>query len=93
MKSHESTQEELEQIDINDWIKNHEVHKDRLTPAIIITAVVICSGLLTLSFAGFLIRELTSGNRKIPQTSYPFLIPAKIDRLRCEDAERTLLLK
>ena len=43
MKSHEITQEELEQIDINDWIKNHEVHKDRLTPAIIITAVVICS--------------------------------------------------
>ena len=33
MKSHEITQEELEQIDINDWIKNHEVHKDRLTPA------------------------------------------------------------
>ena len=47
--------QELEHIDINDWIKNHEVHKDRLTPAIIITAVVICSGLLTLSFAGFLI--------------------------------------
>ena len=55
MKSHEITQEELEQIDINDWIKNHEVDKDRLTPAIIITAVVICIGLLTLSLAGFLI--------------------------------------
>ena len=55
MKSHEITQEELEQIDINDWIKNHEVDKDRLTPGIIITAVVICSGLLTLSFACFLI--------------------------------------
>ena len=55
MKSHEIKQEEIEQIDINDWIKNHEVHKDRLTPAIIITAVIICSGLLTLSFAGFLI--------------------------------------
>ena len=54
MKSHEITQEELDEIDINDWIKNHEVHKDRLTPAIIITAVVICSGLLTLSFAGIL---------------------------------------
>ena len=55
MKSHEITKEELEQIDINDWIKNHEVHKDRLIPAIIITAVIIFSGLLTLSFAGFLI--------------------------------------
>ena len=43
MKIHELTQEELEQIDINDWIKNHEVHKYRLNPAIIITAVVICS--------------------------------------------------
>ena len=48
-------QEELEQIDVNDWIKTHEVTKDRLTPAILITALVICSGLLTLSVAGFLI--------------------------------------
>ena len=55
MESHEITQEELEQIDINDWIKNHEVVKDRLTPAIIITAYVICSGLLNLGFAGCLI--------------------------------------
>ena len=55
MESHEITQEELEEIDVNDWIKNHEVVKDRLTPAIIITTLVICTGLLTLSFAGFLI--------------------------------------
>ena len=55
MESHEITQEELEQIDVNDWIKNHEVVKDRLKPAIIISALVICTGLLTLSFAGFLI--------------------------------------
>ena len=54
MESHEITQEELEQIDVNDWIKNHEVVKDRLTPAIFM-ALVICAGLLTLSFAGFLI--------------------------------------
>ena len=54
MDNHEFTQEELEQIDVNDWIKTHEVTKDRLTPAILITALIICSGLLTLSVAGFL---------------------------------------